>query len=61
MRARLTLVAIGMMAQGGQPTNVGAFTYKNLATSDTPIQQTAVKWIKDPAEDDKPFFLSLSL
>ena len=28
--------------------------------SDTEIRQTAVKWIKDHARDDKPFFMYLN-
>jgi len=45
---------------GGRPTKLRDFTYKDLATSDTQIQQTAVKWIKDHAKDDKPFFMYLN-
>ncbi len=45
---------------GGQPTKIRDFTYKDLATSDTQIQETAVQWIKSHARDEKPFFMYLN-
>jgi arylsulfatase len=45
---------------GGRPTRVRDFGYKDLATSDTEVRQTAVKWVHDHARDDKPFFMYLN-
>jgi membrane-anchored protein YejM (alkaline phosphatase superfamily) len=47
--------------KAGQPAkNLGKFTYKDMSTSDTEIQQTAVKWIQAHAKDQKPFFMYLN-
>jgi arylsulfatase A-like enzyme len=45
--------------KAGQPAKKvrERFDSKNLVTSDTEIRETAVKWIKDHAKDDKPFFM----
>jgi arylsulfatase len=45
---------------GGKPTKVRDFGYKDMAESDAEIRKTAVKWIKDHAGDDKPFFMYLN-
>jgi arylsulfatase len=45
---------------GGKPTRVRTFTYKDLATSDNQIRETAVRWIKEHAKGDKPFFMYLN-
>ena len=45
---------------GGRPVKTREFTYKDLATVDNQMRDTAVKWIKDHAKDDKPFFMYLN-
>ena len=45
---------------GGRPVETREFTYKDLATVDNQMRETAVKWIKDHAKDDKPFFMYLN-
>ncbi|MFT3883270.1 MAG: arylsulfatase [Gemmatales bacterium] len=45
---------------GGQPIKTKEFTYKDMPESDTHIQETAVKWIKDHSKDEKPFFMYLN-
>jgi len=39
---------------GGKPVKIRDFSYKDMAMSDTEIQQTAVKWIKDHAGVTNP-------
>ena len=47
--------------KAGQPAkNLGKFTYKDMITSDTEIQLTAVKWLQAHAKDEKPFFMYLN-
>ena len=47
--------------KAGQPAkNLGKFTYKDMITSDTEIQLTAVKWLQAHAKDQKPFFMYLN-
>jgi arylsulfatase A-like enzyme len=47
--------------KAGQPARkLRDFKYTDLATSDTQIRETAIKWIKDHARDAKPFFMYLN-
>src|SRR5262249_19599060 len=45
---------------GEQPRKIRDFTYKDMATSDTEIRDTAVHWIEAHAKDPKPFFMYLN-
>jgi arylsulfatase len=45
---------------GGKPTRKREFGYQDLATVDTLVQQTAVRWIHEHANDEKPFFMYLN-
>ncbi len=45
---------------GGKPTRTREYGYKDMATGDTLIRQTAVKWIREHARGSKPFFMYLN-
>ena len=45
---------------GSPARKVRDFKYTDLATSDTQIRETAIKWLKDDSRDARPFFMYLN-
>jgi arylsulfatase A-like enzyme len=47
--------------KAGQPAvKTRDFTWQDLATVDTEMQETAIKWLQDHAADENPFFMYLN-
>jgi arylsulfatase A-like enzyme len=47
--------------KAGQPAvKTRDFTWEDLATVDTEMRETAIKWLQDHAGDDEPFFMDLN-